>query len=540
MSTYDDASLIMFPSGYKEDKIYSLKPTDGSGDLTFTRASSATRVNAEGLIEEASILGSELIVNGDFASGSGWSLVGDFAISGGKASITSASQYSQLTSQGTNFLTSGKQYKLQVDVETLSISGSFAYRFTGGAVTPILTSQIVDGKFEATFTMPSNGYLWFQTTGSYTGLNVTIDNVSVKEVITLNVPRIDYTGGGCGKLLLEPQRTNLVTYSEQFDNAAWLKSNSTITANATTSPDGTTNADKLIPSATPSVNKYIYRSVSAASGSVYSITIFAKAAEYDRLRIEDGNNSQGAWFNLSSGTVGTVGASTTANIEALDNGWYRCSISKATVTTSIFFVIVGSNAENIQVGDGTSGIYIYGAGAELGSYATSYIPTTTTAVTRLADSASKTGISSLIGQTEGTIFLEADIQKYNESSIYVAISAGAVLGTSIYIIQQTSGSLNVLVRNSGNPDASIAINSANWTAGFNKVAIAYTATTAEVFINGVTKGTTSFVSAPACSQLTIGSRPDGVGTLVGTGGYSQALLFTTRLTNAELATLTTL
>ena len=540
MSTYDDASLIMFPSGYKEDKIYSLKPTDGSGDLTFTRASSATRVNAEGLIEEASILGSELIVNGDFASGSGWSLVGDFAISGGKASITSASQYSQLTSQGTNFLTSGKQYKLQVDVETLSISGSFAYRFTGGAVTPILTSQIVDGKFEATFTMPSNGYLWFQTTGSYTGLNVTIDNVSVKEVITLNVPRIDYTGGGCGKLLLEPQRTNLVTYSEQFDNAAWLKSNSTITANATTSPDGTTNADKLIPSATPSVNKYIYRSVSAASGSVYSITVFAKAAEYDRLRIEDGNNSQGAWFNLSSGTVGTVGASTTANIEALDNGWYRCSISKATVTTSIFFVIVGSNAENIQVGDGTSGIYIYGAGAELGSYATSYIPTTTTAVTRLADSASKTGISSLIGQTEGTIFLEADIQKYNESSIYVAISAGAVLGTSIYIIQQTSGSLNVLVRNSGNPDASIAINSANWTAGFNKVAIAYTATTAEVFINGVTKGTTSFVSAPACSQLTIGSRPDGVGTLVGTGGYSQALLFTTRLTNAELATLTTL
>ena len=181
MSTYDDASLIYYPSGYKASKAYILKPTDGSGDLTFTRASSATRVNAAGLIEDVEIiLPTELIVNGDFENGStGWSLVGDFAISGGKASITSASQYSQLTSQGTNFLIAGKQYKLQLDIDTLSKDNAFAYRFTGGAITLILTSQIVDGKFEVTFTMPSNGYLWFQTTGSYTGLNVSIDNVSV-------------------------------------------------------------------------------------------------------------------------------------------------------------------------------------------------------------------------------------------------------------------------------------------------------------------------------------------------------------------------
>ena len=155
----EKASIVTTPTAYDNGKILSVKPEE--------------------------VLGEELVVNGDFENGNtGWSEAGDFAISGGKASITSASQYSQLTSQlGTNFLTSGKQYKLQVDIETLSISGVFAYRVTGGAVNPILTSDLVGGVYTAYFTMTSDGYIWFQTTGSYTGLNVTIDNVSVKEAI---------------------------------------------------------------------------------------------------------------------------------------------------------------------------------------------------------------------------------------------------------------------------------------------------------------------------------------------------------------------
>jgi hypothetical protein len=175
---------------------------------------------------------------------------------------------------------------------------------------------------------------------------------------------------------------------------------------------------------------------------------------------------------------------------------------------------------------------------ELGAYATTFVRTSTAAVTRVEDAASKTGVSSLIGQTEGTIYLEADIQKYNESGFYIAISAGAVLGTAIYLFQPSSGNLQLLVRKTGNADGTVSILNANWTAGVNKVAIAYTATTAEVFINGVSKGTTSFISAPACSQITIGSRPDSLGNLVGTGGYTQAALFPTRLTNAQLAQLT--
>jgi len=228
MSTYDDASLIYYPSGYKESKAYSLKPTDGSGDLTFTRASTATRVNEQGLIEGV--------------------------------------------------------------------------------------------------------------------------------------------------------RTNLLTYSEQFDNAAWVKNNSSVTANVTTAPNGTTTADKLIPNATASVNKYIRQVPSATNGLIYSLTVFAKAAEYDMLRIEDGNNSRGAWFNLSLGTVGSVSLDVSTNIEALENGWYKCTISKLSAASSVFFLIGGSNTESVQVGDGTSGIYIWGAMLEQSVQATEYIPTTTTAV----------------------------------------------------------------------------------------------------------------------------------------------------------------
>jgi len=114
--------------------------------------------------------------------GQGWTLVGDFEIDDTKAFITSASQYSQCTQQlGSTFLTSGKSYKLEADITT-SITNALAYRVTGGAIVPIATSDIVGGKYTAYFTMTQDGYFWFQTTGSYTGLNATIDNVSVKEV----------------------------------------------------------------------------------------------------------------------------------------------------------------------------------------------------------------------------------------------------------------------------------------------------------------------------------------------------------------------
>ena len=128
--------------------------------------------------------------------GMDWSLVGDFEVNNQEAYITNASQYSQLTNQiGVNYLLSAKKYKLEADIETLSISGALAYRYSGGAIQRIYTTDIIDGKFTAYFTMPQDGNFWFQTTANYAGLNATITNISVIEITDdTNLPRINYEG----------------------------------------------------------------------------------------------------------------------------------------------------------------------------------------------------------------------------------------------------------------------------------------------------------------------------------------------------------
>jgi len=580
MSTYTDASLIYYPSGYKEDKIYSLKPTDGSGDLTFTRASSATRVNAEGLIETSPV---NLVEQSETFDNAFW-LKGAASITANatvapngtttadkfieSATLDTHQIYTSFvgnTGVATLFIYAKKAERSAIQItidQTTDPSAIFnldtGVIYSSAGCTPFIESvgngwykcgityiidqttsypvfRIVDSSFSVVYT--GNGtsgiFLW--------GAQINIGATAKPYFPTtdrLNVPRIDYTGGGCGKLLLEPQRTNLITYSSEFDNAAWTKSNSTISANVTTSPDGTTNADKIIPSATASVNKYIYRSVSAASGSVYSIAVFAKAAEYDRLRIEDGNNSQGAWFNLSSGTVGTVGASTTANIEALDNGWYRCSISKATVTTSVFFVIVGSNAENIQVGDGTSGIYIYGAQLEQGSYSTSLINTTSTAVTRLADSCSKTGISDKIGQTEGTLFVEVNA---NATGINQDFTLGdGTANNQVGLRLEGPSKFQLYVLQAGVVVFS-EISVATFSQGQNlKMAAVYkSGAVTQVFVNGVSVLSATADSITGNLSGFFSGRNGGTLNLMNSP-VKQILVFPSALSDAEAITLTTL
>jgi hypothetical protein len=360
-----------------------------------------------------------------------------------------------------------------------------------------------------------------------------------------NVPRIDFrnadgTLSSCGRLLLEPQRTNVTLQSETITAGT----GTTVTLDTTSAPTGLNTADKLVEDTSTGLHFTAFGGALGGTldSSVYCVIIFAKAAGRTRFTMFDnGQVSAGAsTFDLSNGTV----ISGTGRIENYGSGWYRCTIfpAKSTSTTAnVQIRIVDTGTNTSYTGNGTSGLFLWGKQIEPNAtYPTTYIPTTTAAVTRLQDTASKTGVSSLIGQAEGTIFFEADIQKRNASEFYFGISVGSALGNALYVQQPTSGNLQILIRKTGNADGAITVLNANWTAGFNKVAVAYTSTTAEVFINGVSRGTTSFLSAPACNQITVGSRIDVPGTLVGAGGYAQAALFIRRLTNAELAAITTL
>lgn len=242
------------------------------------------------------------------------------------------------------------------------------------------------------------------------------DEKGVMRTAPAGVPRIDFdpVTGECKGLLIEEQRTNLLTYSEQLDNAAWTKIRVTVATNATTAPDGTLTADKLVEDTTASTTHGIATSsFSAVSGTPYTFSVYLRASDTRRLQVvfisaAFGTNIR-ATFNVVAGTVVTNGG--TATITPIGAGFYRCAFTAtatATVTTNISLSLANADtadlAAAIYTGDGTSGIYIWGAQLEAGSFPTSYIKTEASQVTRAADNASMLGenFSSWYRQDEGT------------------------------------------------------------------------------------------------------------------------------------------
>jgi hypothetical protein len=191
-------------------------------------------------------------------------------------------------------------------------------------------------------------------------------------------------------VLIEGSRTNLLLRSQEFDNASWTKNRATITANATTAPDGTLTADKLVEDNTATNTHRTFQNAST-TGQAYAFTVFAKASERNwmYLRIDRaGPSTPAAWFDLSAGTVGTVNTGLTAAIQALANGWYRCRIVVDTADTANNSILIGlATGDNVlnYTGDNTSGIFIWGAQLEAASFASSYIPTVAAAATRASD-----------------------------------------------------------------------------------------------------------------------------------------------------------
>lgn len=193
-------------------------------------------------------------------------------------------------------------------------------------------------------------------------------------------------------LLLEAAGTNLVTYSEQLNDASWTKGNATVTANAIAAPNGTTTAELIYPTTTGSL-RYVYKSVSIASG-ITTMSFFAKSAGMTRCYLVGGTTSIAGWFDLSAGTVGTVTSGCTASIERLSNGWHRCSLSQP-ISATPYASIGPCDADNsfVATTSATNGIYAWGGQLETSSFPTSYIPTTTTTVTRSADTSTSATVT---------------------------------------------------------------------------------------------------------------------------------------------------
>ena len=425
MSVLDEASLVLIPSGYKSGKLYSVVPSDGSGDLDFSRSTTATRVNESGLIE----------------------------------------------------------------------------------------------------------------------------------TVGINVPRIDFTGGGCGKALIEPQKTNLLKYSKDFSNANWIKYGSTIIDNSTTSPDGYVNASKMSETATLGIHTISSSAVSATGA--YTATVFFKKGtrQYFSIKLLLGSG----WYTQVFDAVGLVTGSSNENgltslsseIVSVGNGWVRASVSATSATSGTAYVLPSlsdsatptfnpSNYNPSYTGSTSEYGYFWGAQLEQGSYPTSYIPTAGTSVTRAQDLSVTTGLSDQIGSDEGLILLDAKAFINGGSNRVFTIGDGTYQNYISMFYHNSANRFDTLAVKSGSILAVKNLFSLTHSDR-NIIAIRYKTDSYDLWVNGASQGIVTGMGAFfAANLLTNVQFTNTIGSSPMQGKVNEMLLMKTYPTDIQMAELTTL
>jgi hypothetical protein len=563
----NSASLVLIPSGYKEDTVYSVVPSDGSGDLSFTRASNGTRVNSAGLVEVCPwnlLQYSEDLSNAIWTKSNSPTMTYDIAVApngtmtaDGIQDISGSgykSVYQIITGIAPNSTFTLSVYVKKETSETnyggisMYYSGATA-KFVYGIFNAVNgTINFASGTLTPTYQIVSVGNYWrieltTTDTGSNTQLlceyygtlstNGTALGTGVGSVRTLwgfqtnigstakpyfpttdrlNVPRLTYQngGGGCPSLLLEKQSTNFVKYSQDFTQSDWTQSGATITANAIVSPDGTQNATRVQFSAG---SRYVYQTIGGSGIAAGSVTIscWIKGASVQKIGFSDGNANP--------------------NEITLTTDWQRYTFTFPYSSGGIG--VQFDNYFGVTPSAQTKDFYIWGAQSEQSSYPTSYIPTTSASATRVIDDCRKTGISSLIGQTEGTMFIDLNLTAWDSNSFYFGLYGG---GNEIYFRCAGTGAID-FVHYFGATQAFIT--KSGLSLGRHKLAACYKNNDWAFYVDGILVGTdTSGTFSGTISQMVFGYT--SISAYPPFQSVNQTILFPTRLTNAELASLTTI
>ena len=586
MSLLTTASLVVTPNANKTSKLYSVIPSNGNGDFTVTRATTATRTNSAGLIE---VVPYNLLTDSEMFSDASWvktrTSVTANSITAPNGTLTADTltlestptatiRSIQKTTNSTNLTNTASIYLKYLDRQFIQLVWSGGFSASNYVNIDVLNGTITQGVYaDATITSVGDG--WYRVSFTTIGTSLTpflyvwpIDNGTdlraanssgigsyyvwgaqlVEGILPLtyqatttrlNIPRLDYSLGSCPNLLLEPQRTNLALRSEEFENASWTKLNVSVTANTTTSPSGVQNADSLVENTATGLHLILQAFVSTAT--TYSYTCYIKPDTRTRayLRTDTNVGTVRTLFDLTGAGSVVLLNHTSATITNIGNGWYKCSITFTEGLGAVgrLVAVEGAIGTNISyTGNGLTAFYLWGAQLEAGAYATSYIPTTTASVTRNADSISLGNVytNGLISASGGTWFVELRnnvvIQRDSATQgIFINTGTSATIGNGI-----TIRSLGGLVRNSIVKIISgIATTIYTTTSNTCKIAIKWNGTTADVFENGVkVVSATSFT--PTAMQNLIG---DGSALTL---NINQMALWATPLTDTQLTQLTTL
>jgi hypothetical protein len=360
------------------------------------------------------------------------------------------------------------------------------------------------------------------------------NGVGLIETVAANVPSLNYdTIGGSPSILIEPQRTNLAIFSQNIDNIAWTQTQSSVIVDTHISIDGNLNADTLVSTAT---NFSLMFQVYSLDIKTYTYSIFAKKINLDFVVLKMDSSPFGfvsAWFNISNGTIGTVGSGLVANIQSYINGYYRLSITFTMPSAGNQkispHIALGNNSTATSINSST---IFFGAQLEEGSFATSYIPTLGSAVTRNQDVLNKTGISSLIGQTEGAIVIEILPSELGS----ISLNDGSNLNVVKLFLNKSTNIIELQIRAGGLVAVGLYGNSLNLTK-LNKIAILYKSGNNSIWANGIKLNTfiANYVFSNLLSFLEFRS-PTGGEVLF--CKLNSIQLYKTALTDAECITLT--
>ena len=573
MSFFDDASLAFLPSGGagKDTKAYSIKPTDGSGDFTFSRGSNlaATRVGPTGLIEK----GRENLLLQSNNFDTTWTDGGTATLTSGQSGYDGSNDawllealsasfifYQGVSSSGvctfSIYAKAGTTDKMAFYVVT-SPSTRAGFDLSSGTID--FTLRDVDASIEDV----GNG--WYRCSMAFEGASTSVriyptdsslspaigDNILIQdaqleiglaatEVITTGAttgkaglledePRFDYSGGAtCPSLLLEPSRTNLMTYSEIFQGSSggyWrIFDNGTIEPNYGISPEGVNNSTKIGTSG--GNNDFVYNSITISSGTTYTLSCFVKNIDATESLIY-GVNTTDNDLTWSGSTLTSVAG---GDFEPVGNGWYRIWITTTSTSTSAITRIYSDR------NGGTGSIEIYGFQVEAGSYPTSYIPNHSGgSVTRGAESCIKTSYPDLSSQQELTLYTEFN---YEQSGRVIAIGNGTT-STRLFASYGSDKQMYMYLNIGGT--LAFFLTSPNDTLldGKNKVAVKIKSGESLLYLNGteIFNNTSTFTLSGFQNVYIATSE---YGSTNNIQKIDSALIFYNALSAADLATLTTL
>jgi hypothetical protein len=587
VSLYDEASLWMTPSGAKDGKLFSELPTDGSGDFTFSRGSNlaATRVDVNGLIEKGR---ENLLTESNNFSDSDWAKV-NTSVTGGQTGYDGSSDAWLLSKSAANGYV--RQVNLNFngvqtfsvyakagssDWTTLLIQGAAAYNvwfdlqngivgdttlpsvnFIGGSInsvgngwyrcsitingTSVTNARVYPADGDRN-TSATSGSIYIQDAQLELGL-VATDYIetgasTAQAGILEDMPRLDYSGGAsCPSLLLEPQRSNLVTQSEYFNSYSKVTSDATavpvVTDNYAISPEGLQNAARVVVTKPSTDNDYAFireaKSIAKTSGDKMSQSVYLKATDASQIgKIVDVYAYDGSYLSVTNHT--------------LTSEWERVeAIHTASVGTSNTEMVIGkarAYAGGTTLANMATDFLVYGHQFENGSsYPTSYIPTYGTSQTRSLDTFEVTGISDLIDSQGGVMLLESQALDRNQG--YSGISLSDDTFTNNAQIRYGSATDQVQIQyRVGSSNECLASNSENDITNNLKIAFKYEANSFKMFVNGVLEATDTSGSVNAANTFDTIKSDRGDGNDKYIGKIKQLVVFPTALTDSECVELT--